>query len=144
MKKYLFLMLLPMVIGLASCDYHDKIVETGDLPTKTTMFIADYFPGCDIVAIDKDRDLGTVSYDIVLSCGVKLEFDKLGDWTEVDCEPNEVPHAIVPDKILEYVVSKYADNYIVKIERKWSNYIVELNNDIELVFNKDGDFKHID
>ena len=78
MKKYLFLMLLLMVIGLASCDYHDKMVEPGDLPTKTTMFIADYFPGCDIVAIDKDRDLGTISYDVVLNCGVKLEFNKSG------------------------------------------------------------------
>ena len=51
-------MLLPMVIGLASCDYHDRMVEVGDLPTKTTMFIVDYFPGCEIVAIDKDRELG--------------------------------------------------------------------------------------
>ena len=144
MKKYLFLMLLPMVVGLASCDYHDKMVEVGDMPTKTTMFIADYFPNCDIVYIDKDRDLGSVTYDVVLSCGVKLEFNKSGDWIEVDCEPNEVPNAIVPDKILDYVSAKYANNYIVKIGKEWSNYKVELNNDIELVFNKDGDFKYID
>lgn len=144
MKNYLFLMLLPMVIGFASCDYHDKMVDTGDLPTKTTMFIADYFPGCKVVSIDKDRDFGVVSYDVVLSCGVKLEFDKSGDWTEVDCSPNEVPNAIVPSKILEYVSAKYSDNFIVKIERKWSNYKVELNNDIELVFDKDGNFKHFD
>ena len=137
-------MLLPMVIGLASCDYHDKMVEVGDMPTKTTMFIADYFPNCDIVYIDKDRDLGSVTYDVVLSCGVKLEFNKSGDWIEVDCEPNEVPNAIVPDKILDYVSAKYANNYIVKIGKEWSNYKVELNNDIELVFNKDGDFKYID
>ena len=137
-------MLLPMVVGLASCDYHDKMVEVGDMPTKTTMFIADYFPNCDIVYIDKDRDLGSVTYDVVLSCGVKLEFNKSGDWIEVDCEPNEVPNAIVPDKILDYVSAKYANNYIVKIGKEWSNYKVELNNDIELVFNKDGDFKYID
>ena len=81
MKKYLFLMLLPMVIGLASCDYHDRVVDKGDMPTKTTMFISDYFPGCDIVSIDKDRDLGGVSYDVVLSCGVRLEFDGKGEWS---------------------------------------------------------------
>ncbi len=144
MKKYLFLMFLPMVIGLASCDYHDKMVDAGDLPTKTTMFIADYFPGCNIVSIDKDRDFGSVSYDVVLSCGVKLEFDKSGNWTEIDCSPNEVPNALVPDKILEYVVSKYPDNHIVKIEHKWSNYQIELNNDLELVFDKNGNFKYFD
>lgn len=94
MKKYFFLMLLPMVIGLASCDYHDKVIDKGDIPTKTTMFIADYFPGCEIVAIDKDRDLAGVSYDVVLSCGVRLEFDAKGEWKEVDCEPNQVPDGI--------------------------------------------------
>lgn len=144
MKKYLFLMLLPIVIGLASCDYHDKIVEVGDLPTKTTMFIANYFPGCEIVAIDKDRELGGVSYDVVLNCGVKLEFDGKGEWISVDCEPDQVPDAIIPAKILEYVSSKYVDNYIVKIEHEWNNYKVELNNDVELVFDKDGNFKRID
>jgi len=144
MKKYLFLMLLPMVIGLASCDYHDKVIDKGDIPTKTTMFIADYFPGCEIVAIDKDRDLAGVSYDVVLSCGVRLEFDAKGEWKEVDCEPNQVPDGIVPTKILDYVVSKYADNYIVKIERDWYSYQVELDNDVELMFDNDGNFKRID
>ena len=80
MKKYLFLMLLPMVIGLASCDYHDKMVETGDLPTKTTMFIADYFPGCNIVAIDKDRELGTVKG---LPDGGKVDVESVL-WTSVE------------------------------------------------------------
>ena len=143
-KLFLFLMLLPTMTMLASCDYHDKMVDVGDLPTKTTMFIADYFPDCNIVAIDKDREFGAVSYDVVLSCGVKLEFDSKGDWTEVDCSPKEVPNAIVPNKILEYVSTKYSDNFIVKIERKWSSYKVELNNDIELVFDKDGNFKYFD
>ena len=144
MKKYLFLMLLPMVICLASCDYHDRVVDKGDMPTKTTMFISDYFPGCDIVSIDKDRDLGGVSYDVVLSCGVRLEFDGKGEWKEVDCEPDQVPDGIVPAKILDYVISKYPNNYIVKIERDWYHYHVELNNDVELVFDKDGNFRHID
>jgi hypothetical protein len=144
MKKYLFLMLLPMVIGLTSCDYHDKMLETGDLPTKTTIFISDYFPGCEIVYIDKDRDLGFVSYDVVLNCGANLEFDSNGEWTSVDCEPDEVPNGIIPAKILEYVSGRYTDNYIVKIERDWNRYTVELNNEIELVFDKDGNFKRID
>ena len=63
---------------------------------------------------------------------------------EVTGPPSAEESSIVPDKILKYVAEKYADNYIVKIEHKWSNYQVELNNDVELVFNKDGDFKHID
>lgn len=144
MKKYLFLMLLPIIIGLVSCDYHDKILEVGDLPTKTTMFISNYFPECEIVYIDKDRDLGSVSYDVVLNCGVNLEFDGKGGWTNVDCEPNSVPDGIIPAMILEYVSERYTDNYIVKIERDWNRYIVELDNDIELVFDKDANFKYID
>ena len=137
-------MLLPMVFGLASCDYHDKMIEAGEMPTKTTMFISDYFPECDIVAIDKDRELGGISYDVVLNCGVKLEFDGKGEWTSVDCERSQVPDGIIPSKILDFVLAKYQNNFIVMIERDWNHYKVELNNDIELIFNKDGDFKRID
>ena len=145
MKKFfLFLMLLPTMAVFASCDFHDKMVDSGDLPTKTTQFIADMFPGCNVVAIDKDRDLGVVTYDVVLSCGVKLEFNSDGEWTEVDCDPESVPDAIVPEKILNYVQSKYAEYFIVKIEKYWNRYKVELNVDIDLVFDRDGNFVRID
>lgn len=137
-------MLLPMIIGFASCDYHDREIEVGDMPTKTTMFIADYFPGCNIVAIDKDRGFDGVTYDVVLDCGVRLEFNRKGEWIEVDCEPNPVPESIIPTNILEYVTEKYPNNFVVKIELEWSMYHIELDNDVELVFNKDGEFKYID
>ena len=45
---------------------------------------------------------------------------------------------------LKYKYYYDINNYIVKIEHKLSKYKVELNNDVELVFNKDGDFKYID
>ncbi|MBO5086174.1 MAG: PepSY-like domain-containing protein [Paludibacteraceae bacterium] len=144
MKKYLFLMLLPMVIGLASCDYHDRMMEVGDLPTRSTEFISTYFPECEIVAIDKDRDINGVTYDVVLNCGVKLEFKSSGEWREVDCEPDAVPVLIIPEKILQFVNNKYPDSYVVSIERKLTRYLVDLNNDLELVFDDEGNFKRID
>ncbi len=144
MKKYLFLMLLPMVIGLASCDYHDRVVDKGDMPTKTTMFISDYFPGCDIVSIDKDRDLGGVSYDVVLEGDVKIEFNRSGDWTSVDCEKGQVPDSVLPQEVLDYVRKRFARVYVVEIERGVMGYDVKLSNDLELDFDKSGKFVRVD
>ena len=144
MKKYLFLMLLPMVIGLASCDYHDKMIDLGELPTMSTQFIEDAFPGCKVVAVNKDRDLGSVTYDVVLDCDVRLEFDNKGRWQEVDCEPGRVPDVVVPSLILSFVEERYPNNFIEKIEHKRSHYTVELDIDIELVFDENGNLKRID
>ena len=144
MKKNSILVLIAMMIAMVSCEFNDRDVNVGEMPMATNTFINDYFPGCDIVAVDKDYDGGILTYDVVLNCGIRLEFDRKGEWLEVDCEPNQVPDGIIPAKILDYVLGKYPDNYIVKIERNWYSYHVELDNDLELVFDKDANFKRID
>ena len=78
------------------------------------------------------------------NCGVKLEFKSSGEWREVDCEPDAVPVLIIPEKILQFVNNKYPDSYVVSIERKLTRYLVDLNNDLELVFDDEGNFKRID
>ena len=133
-----------MVIGLASCDYHDRVVDKGDMPTKTIMFISDCFPGCDIVSIDKNRDLGGVSYDVVLEGDVKIEFNRSGDWTSVDCEKGQVPDSVLPQEVLDYVRKRFARVYVVEIERGVMGYDVKLSNDLELDFDKSGKFVRVD
>jgi hypothetical protein len=145
MKRFfLLLMLIPIALGLASCDYHDRFITVGDLPTKTTTFIADVFPNCDIVSIDKDRDIDGVTYDVVLSCGVRLEFNRSGEWNEIDCEPNAVPEVVIPEGIKNFMAENYSKYFIEKISREWYGYKVELNIDVELTFDKNGNFRRFD
>lgn len=49
--------------------------------------------------------------------GSKVEFAKDGAWKEVDCKYGEVPAAIVPQQIRDYVAKNFAGRKIVSIDR---------------------------
>ena len=69
--------------------------------------------------------------------GDKVEFDKKGRWTNIDCEHSAVPGAVVPQSIKEYVQKQYPSAKILKLEltdRK--GYDVELSNDVDIEFDK--------
>ena len=51
---------------------------------------------------------------------------------------------VIIQNILEYVANNYSGSRIEKIKREHHHYEVELTNDIELKFNKKGEFKRVD
>ena len=77
-----------------------------------------------------------ISYDVIFTDGSKVEFDRKGDWTEVDCLAIPLPPGIVPKAITEAVKSQYPDAKVTKIERDHREYEVKLTNRVELTFNK--------
>ena len=84
------------------------------------------------------------SYDVVLNGDVKIEFNRSGEWTSVDCDRGQVPDSVLPKTILDYVTTKFTKSYVVEIERNMMGYDVKLNNDLELDFNKEGKFLRVD
>ena len=81
-------------------------------------------------------------YDVIFSNGNNIEFDRNGEWEDIDCKSSFVPNAIVPNKIKSYVSSNYPGMRIIKIDRDRKEYGVDLSNGIELTFDKN--FKLID
>ena len=55
-----------------------------------------------------------------------------------------VPAAIVPAAISKYVKAKFPNNTIVKISKKYAGYDIELDSDLELKFDKNGNYIGID
>ena len=88
----------------------------------------------------KDND----SYDVVFTNGYKVEFDKKGNWQEVDCNVDAVPTAIIPAAIRTYIQQNYANSLIVQIDKDRHGYSIELNNGLDLDFDSDGKFRRID
>jgi hypothetical protein len=84
------------------------------------------------------------SYDVVLEGDVKVEFNRSGDWTSVDCERSRVPNGVLPQGVLDYVTKRFAGAYVVEIEKGLRGYEVKLSNDIDLEFDKDGKFLRVD
>ena len=73
---------------------------------------------------------------MVLQNGTKLEFDKKGNLTEIDCKLGIVPAKLIPQAIRNYLKENYPAQAVKKIEMNKNEYEVELANGLDLTFNK--------
>lgn len=119
-------------------------VQISELPQAAQDFIAQHFAGREMSLIQIDRDFLETTYDVVFSNGDKLEFDKNGEWKEVDCKYSEVPAAIIPQAIRENISNQYPQAKILEIDRDTREYDVKLDNRLELKYNKNFQLIDID
>lgn len=89
-----------------------------------------------------DQDVFDRTYDVMMADGSQVEFNKSGEWTEVDCLNVPVPAAIVPQQIKTWVAAQYEGQQIVSISRDKRGYDVKLSNRFEVEF--DLNFQVID
>ena len=145
MKK-LFLFLIVSIVGMMPIlADNDKIITREELPEKAQVFLTQHFEGIEILYAKVEREMGVImSYDVLLDGEVKVEFNRSGEWTSVDCERNQVPNGVLPQGVLDYVTKKFAKSYVVEIERGLLGYDVKLNNDLDLDFDKNGKFLRVD
>ena len=62
----------------------------------------------------------------------------------MDCNYSAVPANLVPANIATYVKSNFPGATIVKIDKERYGYDIELSNDLELKFNKNGKMLRVD
>ena len=82
--------------------------------------------------------------EVYLNNGVEVDFDKNGTWDKVDCNYSAVPASLVPSTIANYVKTHFAGAKVVKIDKERYGFDVELSNELELKFNKQGQLMNID
>ena len=92
--------------------------------------------GCVVLCAKLEEDLWEKKYDVVMVNGQKLEFDKNGEWLEVDCKYSTVPETIIPEAIRNYVKQHFPEQKVIKIERDKKEYEVKLTNKLEITFDK--------
>ena len=88
--------------------------------------------------------LQTKKYEVLLTDRTEIDFDKKGNWLEVDCKKSAVPEALIPVPVKEYVKANFPREIITKIERGRTGVEIELGNDYSLKFNKKGKFVSMD
>ena len=132
--RLLFIALLSMMVtSVAFAD--DKPIPVEKLPAAARTFVDTNFPGKKILYAEKDWN----SYECRLDDGTKIEFTAKGDWKQVDRHRmSAVPTALVPAAIKQYVNSNYGNCMITKIDKERYGYDIELSNDLELKFNRQG------
>lgn len=92
-----------------------------------------------------DKEYGRISeYDVVLTDGTQIEFDKVGNWKSVEVRRGaEVPAGLIPSGISSYV-KRNQKQKIVGIEKSRRYYEVELANGVEMLFDYSGNFVKYD
>ena len=142
MKKVFLAIACVFTLATSACADNYQPVYEEQLPEKAQIFLATYFPEAKISLVRKEIDVMEVTYDVIFADGSKVEFDRKGNWTEVDCIGRPLPEGIVPDAISKVVNAHYPEAKVTKIERDGHEMDVTLDNRAELTFDKH--FKLVD
>ena len=114
----------------------DKPISVNALPAKAQTLLSQHFNGQKVMLATIESGVVSRSYDVVLQNGTKLEFDKKGNLTEIDCKQATVPAKLIPQAIRNYLKENYPAQAVKKIEMNKNEYEVELANGLDLTFNK--------
>lgn len=142
MIKKLTLMLLATVLATGAAMARDtRTRNVQDLPKGAQQTVKDKFKA-DISIIKIERGIaGIKEYDVVLTDGTEVTFDKNGNWEEVEVPNNKkVPDWFVPKATRQYIKQNFKGTNIVGIEKERNGYEVHLNNGLEIKFDAKGAF----
>lgn len=125
-----------LTCNMAANTGNDKPIAINALPAKAQTLLNNHFNGQKVMLATIESGVVSRSYDVVLQNGTKLEFDKKGNLTEIDCKQGIVPALLIPQAIKNYLKDNYAGLSVKKIEMNKNEYEVELANGLDLTFNK--------
>lgn len=134
MKKVLILLVCLFTLQTVAWADDDKPISVNQLPQQAQNFIKTYFADSKVAMAKMETDWLDKSYDVIFTNGDKLEFDKKGAWTEVNCKYSVVPADLVPVAIRNYVATNYPEAKVLKIEKDKHDYEVKLSNGWEIKF----------
>ena len=139
MKRILRILMIA-ICCMVSCNMvanagNDKPISVNALPAKAQTLLSQHFNGQKVMLATIESGVVSRSYDVVLQNGTKLEFDKKGNLTEIDCKQATVPDQLIP-QAKNYLMANYAGQSVKKIEMNKNEYEVELANGLDLTFNK--------
>ena len=130
-KLFLFLAFLFMVCLPAKAG-SDRVITFEKLPAPAQALLKEHFADKVPLVITADWD----DYKVAYQSGESLEFDKKGNWKELDFKFSAVPAALIPAQVAAVIEQNFPGAAIVKIERDRKGFEVKLDNGIEVELNK--------
>ena len=132
-----------LIFGL-SANAQKTVIKKEALPANAQAFLKTHFGSKKPSYIIQDKEILSTEYKVQYDSKIEIEFDKKGNWKEVDGKSSKIPSSIIPKKIASYVKTNFPKEKITKIELGSSGYETKLTNGLELKFNLKGDFTKID
>lgn len=148
MKNYLYLIVLFSMIALgigtgrSENKTSDRKIPMSELPQPAQKLLKTYFPGARVLQCVHSRTWD--QYDVKVSGGYELEFDKNGRWEEIGSgdEPlSSELEQLLPAPVVEYLKSHYPEARVESMEQRKNMYKLSLDTpDVDLYFSKTGEF----
>ena len=133
MKK-IALTMISLAAFAAALSADDRPMAFEKLPVAAKEYIQTNFPGEKTTMVTKDDDLIFADYTVMLSNGIKLEFEHSGELTQIS-SPDGIPAELLPVSIRNYVQTHYPNTGYLDFEIGKRTYEVKLTNRMELKFN---------
>lgn len=131
MKKLIFAFIAIVCFGFSSA-----MAQNTNANPAITQFVTQHFPNATVQMVMPDDD----DIDVVLNDYTKIEFRRNNEWKKVDCEHSTtftaVPATLVPEQITAYVTTNFPNTIIKKLEKNFRSWEIELNNGLEIEFDK--------
>lgn len=146
MKKIISLLVMAIVAVQLTFAADVITKDVNQLPLPARNFITKYFSKPQITHIKIDSEMmESKKYEVLLSNGTEIDFDKKGNWMEVDAKKAKVPAALVPTFVNDYLkANNFTDEFVTKVEREGKGYEVKLNTGLSFQFDKKGKFRKAD
>lgn len=138
MKRFIFA-IVAAVLGVTACNVVEKheIITVEALPVAAQAFLQANFPEQAVNYVMKETEwLLLVDYQVRLENGAEIEMDVDGQWEKVDCKLSAVPSGVIPEEILNQVTQMFPGSFITEIDRDFWGYDVELDNHLDLKFDR--------
>ena len=102
MKKLVFLLVCLFTLQTVARADDDKPIQVTQMPQLAQQFIKQHFSDSKVALAKMESDFLYKSYEVIFTNGNKVEFDKKGNWEEVDCKhtSNETQNLYTTDSIL--------------------------------------------
>src|SRR5688572_86418 len=139
MKKFLVMTLAALM--LVSCD-KEQAVLVEDLPANALGFVEAHYEGKQVLHVIKELDNLKTYYHVYLDNGTKLDFSRQGEIMKIE-GTEAIPNTVMPQLILDYVDAHYPNDFIRGWEIKDATQYIQLSVDVELEFDKNGNFLRI-
>lgn len=143
MKKVFSLALMALTVVFSACA-QDRVVTFEQLPANAQKVIKQYFTTEGIAYIKLDKEFIGTEYEVRYTNGTEIDFTDKGEIKKVDCGLNQVPEALIPEQVKNYVRENYSTSFIKEWKLDDGYWKAELNTGLELIFNKKYQFVGID
>jgi hypothetical protein len=132
------ILIVVLLLGFVISTRAQKKIETTELPKPAQEFLQKYFKNITIETAKKDAEHGEKGYEVKLKDGTEVEFWKDGSYREVDGDDKPIPTEFIPAPVKDYVTKNYPNEKITHIDYGHKDLDVDLTNDIDLEFTKEG------